>query len=97
METEEVDGERRAYRVVGRVQGVGFRLWTRRTAVELGLRGWVRNEVDGSVVVHASGSADALGLFEAALLRGPMGSRVDRVESLAPDGHVVGDEFRIEV
>ena len=96
MERERVDGERRAYRVVGRVQGVGFRWWTRRTAEELGLAGWVRNDADGSVVVHASGSADALGLLEAALLRGPMGSRVDRVGSLAPDGSVQGGGFQIE-
>ena len=96
MRTEEVDDGRRGYRIVGRVQGVGFRWWTRRTAVELGLAGWVRNEVDGSVVVHASGSADALGVFEGALLRGPMGSRVERVESLAPDASAEGGEFRNE-
>lgn len=87
---------RRAYRVIGRVQGVGFRWWTRRTAAELGLHGWVRNEVDGSVVVHASGSAEALGRLETALRRGPSAARVDRLESISPTGAFRRGEFRID-
>jgi acylphosphatase len=91
----EGDGQR-AFRVVGRVQGVGFRWWTRRTAVELGLHGWVRNERDGSVVVHAGGSAKALGLLEEALRRGPTASRVDRLDSIPPAGSIIPGEFRID-
>jgi len=93
----ESEGEaRRAFRVVGRVQGVGFRWWTRRTALELGLHGWVRNEVDGSVVVHAGGPAEALERLESALSRGPTASRVDRLEPLPPTGTFQAGEFRIE-
>ena len=33
----------------GHVQGVGFRMWTEREAEVFGLRGWVKNEPDGSV------------------------------------------------
>ena len=84
------------FRVVGRVQGVGFRWWTRRTAMELGLHGWVRNERDGSVVVHAGGSSEALARFEDALRRGPTASRVDRLESIAPAGSIEPGEFRID-
>ncbi|MEP6567023.1 MAG: acylphosphatase, partial [Mesorhizobium sp.] len=36
-------------RVYGKVQGVGYRIWAKGAAVELGLAGWVRNETDGSV------------------------------------------------
>ena len=45
------DDVRRAVRVVisGRVQGVGYRDWTRREAVSRGLSGWVRNRSDGTV------------------------------------------------
>jgi acylphosphatase len=93
-----VEGElgRRAYRVVGRVQGVGFRWWTRRTAAELGVGGWVRNEVDGSVVVHATGTPDALQRLEQALGRGPLGARVDRLERIAPDAGLQVGDFKIE-
>ena len=41
--------------VRGRVQGVGFRWWTRSRALELGLVGWARNATDGRVEVVAEG------------------------------------------
>jgi acylphosphatase len=41
--------------VRGRVQGVGFRWWVRRRAVEAGLAGWARNLPDGRVEVVAEG------------------------------------------
>jgi len=44
----------------GRVQGVGYRAWTERQAQALGLRGWVRNEADGSVTALISGPAEAV-------------------------------------
>lgn len=41
--------------VRGRVQGVGFRWWTRARALELGLVGHARNTSDGRVEVVAQG------------------------------------------
>lgn len=69
----------RSFVVVGVVQGVGFRWFTREQARKRGLRGWVRNEPDGSVRVVAAGMAGILDDFEAALQQGPAGSRVDAV------------------
>lgn len=63
--------------VTGRVQGVGFRMFTVRTAQACGVRGWVRNEPDGSVLIHAVGSADAMDQFRTAVRRGPTFGRVD--------------------
>ncbi|MGE9807853.1 MULTISPECIES: acylphosphatase [unclassified Janibacter] len=45
--------------VRGRVQGVGFRWWTRARALELGLVGHARNMDDGRVEVLAQGAPDA--------------------------------------
>jgi acylphosphatase len=42
--------------VEGRVQGVGFRWWTRVRALELGLAGWAENLEDGRVRVIAEGT-----------------------------------------
>lgn len=44
--------------VSGRVQGVGFRWWTRARALELGLTGSATNLTDGRVQVVAEGSRD---------------------------------------
>jgi acylphosphatase len=45
--------------VQGRVQGVGFRWWTRARALELGLAGHAANLPDGRVEVVAEGSREA--------------------------------------
>lgn len=54
--------------VEGRVQGVGFRWWTRRVAVELGLAGSATNPADGRVEVIVEGSREVgealLGLLQ---------------------------------
>ena len=42
-------------RFMGRVQGVGFRVFVQSVAEELGFTGWVKNMPDGSVVMEAQG------------------------------------------
>lgn len=75
--------------VRGRVQGVGYRDAAVRCARRLGVMGWVRNEADGSVRVHAEGSADALAKLTEFLREGPAAARVDDVElePVAVEGH----------
>lgn len=63
-------------RVRGRVQGVGFRYYTRHAASRIGVTGWVRNEVDGSVVIHAEGTAEQLQRMEEFARRGAPAARV---------------------
>jgi acylphosphatase len=79
----------RRYRIEGRVQGVGFRYFTRRAARSLGVRGQVRNLPDGTVEAIADGSAEALEALERSLRAGPPGARVDDVkvqdESAGPE------------
>ena len=40
----------------GRVQGVGFRITATRHALNLGLKGWVKNEYNGTVIMEVQGS-----------------------------------------
>lgn len=86
---------RRGYVLSGRVQGVGFRWWTTRTARQLGLRGTVENLADGRVEIHVEGPEDAVRALERRLGGGPRAARVTRVESIEPRGDLPS-EFRIE-
>ena len=72
-------------RIEGRVQGVGYRMFVERTAVALGLDGWVRNRRDGGVEAVVSGAPDAIDEIIARCKAGPPAARVDRVEVLAED------------
>lgn len=63
--------------VKGRVQGVGFRWWTRARALELGLSGHASNLVDGRVEVVAEGPEASCRALLALLDEGP--GRVDFV------------------
>ena len=85
----------RGYRVTGRVQGVFFRAWTRETALELGLRGTVRNRFDGSVEAFALGSPTALDAFQARLWEGPSVAQVEGVEVLESQEPVPPASFEI--
>lgn len=71
----------RRLRVRGVVQGVGFRWFVREEARALGLRGWVRNEPTGEVLLEVAGAEAALDTLVAALHRGPPASHVSGVAS----------------
>ncbi|MGI9044758.1 MAG: acylphosphatase [Gemmatimonadaceae bacterium] len=72
------------FKVVGRVQGVGFRWFTRVVARRLQIAGWVRNLPDGSVEVAASGREENLEEFRKLLGKGPDGAVVSDVVDLEP-------------
>ena len=71
--------ERLSAQVRGDVQGVGFRFFAMHRARALGLRGYVRNQRDGSVEVVAEGPRFQLEQLLAALRRGPIGAAVSEV------------------
>jgi acylphosphatase len=66
--------------VRGQVQGVGFRAFIERHALERGLDGWVRNREDGSVEAVLAGSSAAVDAVLDACRRGPRGAQVDNLE-----------------
>jgi acylphosphatase len=74
--------ERMTARIVGHVQGVGFRWWIRTRAEKLGLTGWVMNEADErSVAVVAEGPSEGLEELLRLMQLGPAGARVERVDA----------------
>lgn len=66
--------------VRGRVQGVGFRHFVSRLARRLGIKGWVRNERDGSVRIAAAGPPQNLDEFVSRVREGPPSAWVESVQ-----------------
>lgn len=78
--------------VHGRVQGVGFRWWTRSQALELGLTGSAGNLADGRVEVVAEGPRDSclelLGRLRSGRTPGSVSTVVERFD--VPRGGLAG-------
>jgi acylphosphatase len=63
--------------VQGRVQGVGFRYFTRDRARVYGITGWVRNRQDGAVEFEAQGGSRDIDAFVAEIRKGPGLSHIE--------------------
>jgi len=72
----------RRFLISGRVQGVGYRYFAKRSAHRAGVTGWVANLDDGRVEVYANGTAAQLDDFEGTLRLGPRFADVRSVESI---------------
>lgn len=83
------------FKVIGRVQGVGFRYSTRDRAKSLEITGWVRNRLDGDVEGLAQGSDTNVNTFERWLWIGPSYAKVDRVECIETNEQAFSD-FQIK-
>ena len=82
----------RRLRVHGKVQGVFYRGWTVETARSLGLNGWVRNRIDGTVEVLAVGSEEQVAKLIECCREGPPAARVDDIMVEETSG-IVADGF----
>lgn len=72
-------------RIVGKVQGVGYRAWCVSTGTRLKLRGWVRNLKDGSVEAVVCGSTPSVNNLITACHTGPRHADVQEVHFSALD------------
>jgi len=77
--------------VHGRVQGVGFRWWTRSRALELGLTGYAANRPDGRVQVVAQGPRQDCQRLLDLLQGGAVPDRPGRVDTVVADWGAAGD------
>lgn len=73
------DVSSRHLRISGVVQGVGYRAAFECEARALGLTGWVRNRLDGTVEALVAGDSDALASIIAWAWRGPAAAHVAQV------------------
>ena len=79
--TIEVNSEMQRYILIsGKVQGVGFRYFTRQNAMKLGVHGYAKNLPNGKVEVVAEGDKATLDEFVKILWKGPPASRVEDVK-----------------
>lgn len=67
-------------RVEGKVQGVFFRASTKSKAEDLDLKGWVKNESDGSVLIEAQGNPNQMKEFKKWCETGPTYARVTDIK-----------------
>ncbi|MGQ0285930.1 acylphosphatase [Pasteurellaceae bacterium 22721_9_1] len=84
------------FTVYGRVQGVAFRFYTLQQAKKLGVRGYVKNLVEGSVLVVAEGSEAQLAELERWLHQGSPSAKVTNVITQSYQGQRQFNTFSIE-
>ena len=65
--------------IVGRVQGVWFRASTKEQANKIGVKGFVKNLVNGNVYIEVEGTQEQLQLFVIWCKKGPRLAHVNEV------------------
>ena len=81
--------------ISGRVQGVWFRASTKQKAEELGLTGWVRNTSDGNVEAVFEGEDNLVKEMISWCHRGPILSKVEKVEVTKQNVTNAFDKFSV--
>jgi acylphosphatase len=83
-------------KITGRVQGVGYRYFAVQKAKEMDINGWVKNLVDGSVLIIAQGIEEEIKTFTDYLYIGPTRSRVDKISTCVMQITTVFDSFSVK-
>lgn len=73
--------------LTGKVTGVGLRQWAQREATRLGVGGWIRNNVDGTVSIEAEGATEIVASFIELVRRGPEPGLVEDVRESDTEAH----------
>lgn len=83
-------------KITGRVQGVGYRYFAVQKAKEMDINGWVKNLVDGSVLIIAQGIEEEIKTFTDYLYIGPTRSHVDKISTCVMQITTVFDSFSVK-
>ena len=82
--------------VEGLVQGVGFRWFVQENASLLGLKGYVKNCVDGSVFIDVEGEHDTINQLIARVKKGPSRSMVNNITITEQENNQGFEHFTIK-
>ena len=82
-------------RIYGIVQNVGFRNFVRRNAEQLGITGWVKNNLDGTVEALFEGDDTSVVELIEKCKKGPMLAMVEKVEVRDEEPKQEFEEFHI--
>lgn len=66
-------------RITGKVQGVSFRATTKAVADQMGVRGMIRNEQDGTLYIEAEGDDTLLEVFLEWCNEGPDRAKIENI------------------
>ena len=72
-------------RVTGKVQGVSYRDTAKAVADQLGVKGKISNDTDGSILIEAEGDEFSLGMFLEFCHKGSDKAQVEDVETSEAD------------
>ena len=95
QEAEKVKARAHVF-VTGRVQGVFFRLETKRNADRHDVKGWVRNLPDGRVEAVFEGEKDAVETLIAFCKHGSSGAKVTNLELAWETSTGTFDRFKVK-
>ena len=66
--------------ITGKVQGVGFRYWLQKAALQRNVAGWVRNKISGEVEALLIGDDVEIGNLIRLCEKGPPSSKVTKIK-----------------
>ena len=84
-------------KISGKVQGVGFRYFAHHKAIEIGIKGWVKNSRDGNVLIIAQGDETDLNTFIDFLQIGSARARIDNLSKYKMQTLTIFKNFVIKV
>lgn len=82
-------------KVIGKVQGVWFRKYTRDKCIELDLTGWVKNNDDGDVELVAEGKTESLLNLNNWLMSGSPFAKVHEISAFWEKHEIEYNTFEI--